>query len=70
LVASSLVVALTMSAQPASATTQGASSISGLQSGSSASHDPYDPTYPGSWGGGFLHHNAYGPGYHYHPSWW
>ncbi|MFC7647478.1 hypothetical protein ACFQX6_48400 [Streptosporangium lutulentum] len=36
-----------------------------LTSGGSAYHDPYDPTYP--WGGGYLHRNAYGPGYHVHP---
>jgi hypothetical protein len=72
LVASSLIVAMTMSAQPAgaSATTREAASISGLLNGSSAYHDPYDPTYPSPWGGGFIHHNAYGPGYHYHPGPW
>jgi hypothetical protein len=72
LAASSLILGMTMSAQPAgaSAITQEATAATGLLNGGYTSHDPYDPTYPNPWGGGFLHHNAYGPGYHYHPGAW
>jgi hypothetical protein len=68
LVASSLIVAMTMSVQPAGASvmTQETAATSVLLNGGRTYHDPYDPTYP--WGGGYYHKNAYGPGYHVHPS--
>ncbi|WP_371782744.1 hypothetical protein [Streptosporangium subroseum] len=68
LVASSLIVALTMSVQPAGASvvTQETTATSVLLNGGRTYHDPYDPTYP--WGGGsYLHRNYDGSGYHVHP---
>ncbi|WP_371786492.1 hypothetical protein [Streptosporangium subroseum] len=67
LVASSLIVAMTMSAQPAGASTmtQEATSLSALpNNGGRSYHDPYDPYGPY----GHVHHGPYGYGHtHYSP---